>query len=789
MAEPGSAVFDTGARPRDAYDKESIGEQLDAFSQKHKLKSLRDRLRIGLNEVAILAFEKTNQAVQGMVEKMADSPEARRKIYDELVNICVGMQEAGPWGYTEGLANPESPEMKAWFMLTAAETVGYERERDLNDAEFVDDVKRIEGHLAEATRDPEGFFATAKEHLLKKSEQAIRFDPDDKDNRVPIGEGFASFLSMAIKGYEAGVVQDAEGWVFVGARGEISDSLIESTGLKKEVGPDDRNPRRTVTYFVNEQGQKLIKKLHSGLLIILSRSFDLATAVVKALNDEQEVIKASDDALGHIRVVQTTEKARGELGIAEQGLPKGFMRVPEVRPLTTELAATTELMRPREEFYRQLLHVRGNYVYMDALNQLMKRRAEQGKEVSKHDKEVLWRKTSEKMEQKVDELRHVNGLIDQQLDTMPEGVRSVIDMAGGAGDLGLAVTSELLSRGKEVDHTKIVDPQEGVAEFMATIIDHLPFRQRLEEIAEHNTGFLQDAEITPDSMVVAKHACGTLTDDILEMWRESESPMLVAMTCCQGKAKEHPARYGFSQKEWDDLCAESDLTNIQIPEAPGKARDSAFRRLERGNRAMRKLDMARVEYLRRHGFKAELSTTDKFPKGDVIIARRLPKNFNARLKELQDMERSDPLRFDTTMMMLDVLAAGGKPKGLDLGEYGEGWGADDFAELTRRFILPAYEEFKPVEASEQQPTAPEAGQPNKDGAQKAKDLMRAVFADEGGRVDLFIQNRVRQAGKTIGSKQFGPLVWAIRNRIERADGQSAAEIRASVDALMAEMGY
>ncbi|KPJ85683.1 hypothetical protein AMJ57_02310 [Parcubacteria bacterium SG8_24] len=776
--------------PETPYDKSLIGGQLDAFAERHGIKSLRDRLRIGLNEVAILAYDKTNAQVKEMVSSMVEEPEEAARVYQDLVDISVGIQQAGPWGFAGELAEPRTPEMKAWFMLAAAETMGYEREMDLNDTEFVNDIKRIEGHLQEAVQDNDAFFAKAQEHLLKNSEKAIRFAPDDREKKVPIGEGFASFLPMALQGYEAGVVQDAEGWVYVGARGEISDPLMESIGLKKRVGPDDRDPNRTVTYFENDQGQKVVKKIHPGLLVVLSRSFDLATSVVRALNEEKEVVDVAENALGHTRVLQTSEKERAE----EQDRYAAFAKevllgrpesdeVPEAEPTTTALT------RPREEFYGRMLYVRSNYVYLDALGALRQKRKEQGKEVTEHDKLILFKKIEAKMRQKVEELRHVNSVVERELENLPQEVREVIDMAGGAGDLGLAVTNELLSRGREVDHVEIVDPQEGVAEFMDTIIDHLPFRDRLEEIAEHNTGYLQDAEIKPESLVVAKHACGTLTDSIIEQWRGSDSKMLVAMTCCQDKAKDEPARYGFSQAEWHKLCVESAMTNTEVPEAPGKARDKALRRLERGNRAMKKLDMARVEYLRRHGFQARLDVTDKFPKGDTIIARRLPENFMKKLGELQELEKNDPLRFDALMMRLDVLAAGGEPKDLDPAEFGEDWGREDFAELTRRFIEPAFEEFMPVNADEKKESAPDAGQENKDAKKKEKALLKAVFADLKGRIDLYLKNRAEQAGKTIEAKQFGPIAGAISNRIKRMSEADPAAIREAVDAMMEEMGY
>ncbi|MFH1405228.1 MAG: methyltransferase [Patescibacteria group bacterium] len=774
---------------RSPYDKEMIGTQLDVFANKHGLKSLRDRLRIGLNEVALLAFEKTNTQIKDMVASMAETPQEAEEIYDELVEMCVGMQEQGPWGYAKDLANPEDADVKAWFMIAGAETAGYERSMDLNDAEFVVDVKRIEKHLQEAAKNPSAFFEQARERLLKKSESAIRFNDDDKDKKVPMGEGFATFMPMAVQGYDAGVVQDAEGWVFVGARNEIEDSLIESTGLTKEVGPDDRDPSRTVTFFINQEGQKVIKKLHPGLLIILTKSFDLAVPIVKAVNDKKDAIEIAEEALGHTRVVQTTEKKLAALQDELAEVDSDFLRNPKDTKLPDEPSESKALIRLRESFYDQMLYARSLSVYLDALKLLTARRAKAGEEVTEQDKLDLSQKIHTKMEQKVDELRYVNSVIEGELDTLPEDVRSVIDMAGGAGDLGLAITNELLSVGREVDHTEIVDPQEGVADFMETMITYLPYREHHEKHTVHNTAFLQGAEITPDSMVVAKHACGTLTDDVIKQWRESESKVLVAMTCCQDKAKDNVALYGFSQEEWHRLCKESAMTNTEVPELPGKAKDRALRRLEKGNRAMKALDMARVEYLRRHGFKAELHVTDKFPKGDVIVARRLPDNFIQKLAELQEFEKTDPKAFDAMMMRYDVMAAGAKSaKGLDLSKYGENWTPDDFAELTRRFISRVFEEFNPVNADEEEKLAPDAGQENKDAKKKQKALLKNVFSDVGGRIDLYVNNRSKESGKPVEKQQIGQIAGAIRNMVLRADIENPQEIRAQVDAMMQEMG-
>lgn len=794
------ARFDTGpgglppemTRGRREIKKEDIAPQLDTFCEQHKIPSLKDRLRIGLNEVAMLAYDQTNALIRQLSEKMAGDTERAEELYQNIVQMCVDIQTRGPWAYVEDFKDSDSLEAHAWFMMVGAESIGYDREMDLNDSEFKADVERIMGHLEAAIANPDAFFAQAKEHLLQEAEKKIRFDKGDTQKRAPIGEGFSAFLPMALQGYEAGVVQDAEGWVFVGARGEITNELIESTGLEAEIAPDDRDPSRTVTFFKNTAGQRVMKKIHPGLLVVLTKKFDVATAVVRALNEEKEMIEIAADALGHVRVIQTSEKKRDDIGM-DTGVKGGmeFMHMPKGARASEGPTESTALTRPRTDFYENMLYIRGNYVFVDALRQLEKKRRDAGEEVTEHDKEKLSRYIWDKMRQKVDELEHLNGLLDDRLDQLPDSTRRVIDMAGGAGDLGLAVTNEMLSLGREVDRVDIVDPQEGVADFMRSIIEYLPFRDKLEEIAHHasdtGTGYLQDTEITPDSLVVAKHACGTLTDAIIEQWRDSDSHMLIAMTCCQGKAKHEPARYGFSQSDWTRLCQESDLTNTETDGLSGKELERAKARLEKGKRAMKTLDMARVEYLRRHGFAAELDVTDKFPKGDTIIARRLPRNFMEKLSEIQALEKSDPTAFDTLMMKLDVIAAGGTVKDMDLESYGHGWTRDDFAEIGRRFVSSVFENYVPVGAEPEKPVAPEAGQENKAGKAKEKELMRAVFEPEKGRMDSYIREKYEAAGKELDMKDMGRISGVLKQRILRTPDASAEEIRRALDNIMEEI--
>ncbi len=84
------------------------------------------------------------------------------------------------------------------------------------------------------------------------------------------------------------------------------------------------------------------------------------------------------------------------------------------------------------------------------------------------------------------------------------------------------------------------------------------------------------------------------------------------MTCCQDKAADHPARYGIAQADWEDWCHKSSKTNDEE-----NSKNQAI-----GMEAMNKLDEARLRYLHRFGFEAEIIRTDKFFKGNVIVARR-----------------------------------------------------------------------------------------------------------------------------------------------------------------------
>jgi hypothetical protein len=101
-------------------------------------------------------------------------------------------------------------------------------------------------------------------------------------------------------------------------------------------------------------------------------------------------------------------------------------------------------------------------------------------------------------------------------------------------------------------------------------------------------GDLSRAEI-PGGVWVAKHACGQLTDLIIDMWKQrTDSPLLFLMTCCHGSAKKSKPRYGLGVEEWKSLCQQSDWTGCSDP-----------RKIEVGRRSMDRLDALRIDHLNR----------------------------------------------------------------------------------------------------------------------------------------------------------------------------------------------
>jgi hypothetical protein len=583
-------IFDQAATPP-AFTDQVISDQekidlakkdLGEFAQAHGLRSLEDRVKRGLEAVGIVALKETSERVRSLAAKLGAS-------YDEVVAVVLDIQLEGPWKYAARFREGTDPATKIWIMLNAANTMGREREMDMTSAEFIQDVKRIDGLLESAAADPENFFSRAHHHVLVESQKRFRVE-----DGVPISEMDNGFIAMATSGYEAGITQDADGILFVAAV-EINDGVFTEWGLHAE----ERSDRgRMVTFFVNDRGEAVIKKLYPGFVIVLSRNLDLAKAIVKGSTS------VTAEMIGQKVYAPTSMVAPASIEDAKIKPTKRIREVP--------IAEGSYEEKKRSAFYAKLAFAKARETFRDRAIAIIRKMKEQGQgRITNDTLETEAGKTQSKVEQKMEELRYMIELMSTSLNQLPAGINKVFDMAGGAGDLGMAIATEMQIRGKRLDEVTIVDPVEELEVFNRLIVEELPNAEMLKQTIKYDKRALQEVDLPSEALVVAKHPCGDLTDTILEKWVNSKSPMLVLMTCCQDKAKDQPARYNISQADWQKWCKESSKTNAPDP-----------KKRAQGMEAMAKLDNARVNYLRRYGFDVELIQTDKFPKGDVIIAKR-----------------------------------------------------------------------------------------------------------------------------------------------------------------------
>lgn len=607
---------------------EQITAELNAFAQANGFRSLEDRTRRGLYTIGMLALPEVRVLTEELATKMGAN--IRREDLDApagFEDIITNIQRRGPWEYTQEMTseNP-SEELKVWMMMNAAISIDMPREKDLNQKEFLKHVEHIKILLQQAIDDSENFWERTKKEIFEKSVVRMRYE-----DGVPISEMGQGFIPAALQGYEAGVIQDADGTPLIGAKNAIDPKIFERWGLTMREEDDGRG--RVVPTYYSSEGQKLFRQLFPGFLVIDAKTFPLAAAIVRAVEMLADGVAIEDleipsqDVLGVTMYVPTSSEGKED---SQQWVNMDYLRshleetIPgeEITPSTS-----TEILSLREEFYRGMHWIKSHVIALDVLDDANAKKEKKGKgALTEEEKMALYRKVETKMGQKMDELRFLMDIIGNEIEKLPEGEKFTIeDMAGGAGDLGLAVATYMIAKGKNLDKTKIIDPFSKYARldtFTDFILDHIPFQKELRGNVFHTNESIQQAKIDDNAIVVAKHPCGDLADLIIEKWVASESPMLVIMTCCQDKACGCPARYDIAQSDWNNWCRDSSRTNVELPDPSEKGYAKMKAKLESGKESMTKLDTARVEYLRRHGFDAQLLNTDKFPKGDVIIARR-----------------------------------------------------------------------------------------------------------------------------------------------------------------------
>lgn len=608
-----------------------IKEQLKNYAALVGLHSLEDRAKRGLFTIGMLAVPEVRIYIENLADKLGAVVNKKQDgTRDGVEDITLDIQRRGPWQYAEGMrADDPKSEMKLYMMMNAVNTIDIPREKDLSPKEFLKHLEHIKILLQEATQNPETFWERAKKENLEKSQERMRYEEG-----IPISEMDQGFIPAALQGYEAGIIQDADGTPLIGAKNPINSEIFAQWGLIMHEEQDGRG-RKVPTYY-NPQGQKLFRQLYPGFIVVDAKKFELAAAIVRATEQLAEGVAIEDleipnnETLGVAMYVPTSSADGGTGGWEQMHFlrPKLDQTIPgeELSPTDTPKKGTALISVSGDAFYNAMHWIKSHVIALDALDRLEEKKKVKGQNPpTEKEKEELYTKIDEKVDQKMEELKFLMEIIGPELEKLPDTPHKIMDMAGGAGDLGLAVAIQMIADGKQLSKTQIIDPFSKFANletFTEFIVDHLPLSNKLRDITEHTNESIQQAKITADAIVVAKHPCGDLSDTIIEKWVNSESPLLVIMTCCQDKACGCPARYDISQTDWNNWCRESTRTNVVLPSEGDKKYNSMKEKLISGKQAMTNLDTARVEYLKRHGFNAELIQTDLFPKGDVIVARR-----------------------------------------------------------------------------------------------------------------------------------------------------------------------
>lgn len=633
-------TFDETQQKKVAEIKAALQEYARTQNEQGKLftKNLEDRIKRGLDPIGMLAIPETRAKAEQLVEKIGTD-------MLDLETLALEIQNKGPWNVVDELndayTNAEqtnSPAARAWIMMLAADTMnkpGGEREIDLTEAEFFDDVQRINGLLDEAVEHPEAFWERTLGETLRQQEgrsweqkaTKIVKDKEGKDKTVVdedsegvyFSEMKRGFIMAALGGRREAVLQDGDGLLHVGMAEKIDDSLLESWGLRIEERTDRGRPN--IPFYVNAQGEAIAKKLYPGYMVVLNRQHQFARAVALGL---EEVPKK---ALEYKIYVQSSDGGQGAAEMEGWTHIKDTKRVEPWEGQSFEDPADQRLF----EFLSAFGAAKARENFRNAMKQTIRQKREDAirianetgkprkkKAIVERDLQKEGVRTEKKINQKMQEAMHMVAHLAPELVDLKPGSYRVIDMAGGAGDVALTAATEMVARdydGIELEGVSIVDPWIVTEKYCDLLLDEVPHGDELRELTTYERRGLQDREIAPNEIVVAKHACGDLADGIIENWLNSESPILIMMTCCQGKACDCAARYNIPQETWHDLCLESDKTKSSPETNPAE--------YLAGMRAMTELDKTRTEHLNRlPGITATLTNTEKFPKGDVIVVRR-----------------------------------------------------------------------------------------------------------------------------------------------------------------------
>lgn len=245
----------------------SIEAELRAYGEQYKLRGLEGRIQRGLDPAGMLAVKETKEKLIRLSEAMGSKEE-------DIVALTNKLHVGAIWEYADELAKGEDPTIKSWMVAGEITVAGKEKEGDLSQDEFLKDLERVNSLLDQALENPEEFAKKAHHNLIVKSRE--QFGVEDA---VPISDLDSGFLAMAVNGYHSGIVRDKGGLLFVGA-GKLGFGVLEEVGLKISER-EDRG--RMATFYVDNQGKEVVKKLNDGFAIVLTGDMELAKKLAGSL--------------------------------------------------------------------------------------------------------------------------------------------------------------------------------------------------------------------------------------------------------------------------------------------------------------------------------------------------------------------------------------------------------------------------------------------------------------------------------------------------------------------------
>jgi hypothetical protein len=257
----------------DEQVKEELKLELQAYGEEHKLRGLEGRVERGLDPAGILAVKETRAKLEQIAEKLGASIE-------DVIATTNELHVGAIWKYADLLVSADRPDIETWMIAGEVTVRGKEKEGDLSAEELVKDLQRINALLDQAKEDPQAFFEKAKENLITTSKE--QFTVEDG---VPMSELDSGFLAMAVNGYKSGVVIDKGGLLFVGAN-ELDYDVLEASGLQK-VEKEDRG--RMATFYVDQEGKDVIKKLYPGFAIVLTGDKEVAKKLARTGEERAKI--------------------------------------------------------------------------------------------------------------------------------------------------------------------------------------------------------------------------------------------------------------------------------------------------------------------------------------------------------------------------------------------------------------------------------------------------------------------------------------------------------------------